>query len=64
VDIAPGWGWTTYILCCGFFVHYGCYIVYVINASCNEEFLDEYDSLVPNDVNKMLDLISVDMLGA
>ena len=53
-----------YILCCGFFVHYGCFMVHMINDQCNDVFLDEYDSLVPNYVNEMLDLIYVDVLSA
>jgi hypothetical protein len=29
VDVAPGWGQTMYILCYGFFVHYGYFIVHI-----------------------------------
>jgi hypothetical protein len=39
-------------------------MVHMINAYYNDVFLDEYDSLVPNDVNKMLDMICVDVINA
>ena len=53
-----------YILCCGFFVHCECFIGCMITTQCNDVFLDEYDRLVPNDVNNMLAMIYVDMLSS